>query len=243
MDSAVTSPAETGIAYSLLKSRTYLGLTNMPTNHPHYSLVPTYINEAKDELQTMVINNGRVRKKAFSLMPRLNNWRWYDTTVNNQYYLALPANLLWLDHVSCTRLTTAFAPASQVEYPLVEESDVVMFGQKSKTATGWPTVWCRSGSRIQLWPTPTTAFLTQIILYGARAEDDLSQSGDTLKMPLRLQKYVVDLAVAVTMEHANMIGAADKRAEVEDHILKSLDITAEERQRNKVITRIAGTPR
>lgn len=244
VDSVVTSPTESPIAFSLLKTRVYLGLKNMPAQHPHYSSVPTYINEAVTDLQTMVLNDGRIRKKVFSLMPRLKMWRWYDTTVNAQQYLALPANLLWIDAVAATRLTAAYAPASQREYELTEEPDPIAFGRRSKTATGFPTSWCRVGSEIMFWPTPTTAYLSQIVLYGARAEDTLSAAGDTLKMPLRLQRFVIDLAVAITMEHASMLGAADKRAEVEDHILKSLDITAEERRRNKpVVVRVAGSPR
>lgn len=243
VDSAATSPAEAGLAYSVLKTRTYLALGNMPTQHPHYTYVPTYINEAKDDIQALIFDDPGLRKHAFDLMPRLKNWRWYDTTVNNQIYLSLPANLLWLDHVTVTRLTTAFAPASQLEYPLVEENDPAIFGQRSKTATGWPTTFVRAGSRIELNPTPTTAYLTQVILHGARAEDDLSDAADKLKMPARLHKYVIGLAKAITMEHAGMDGAQDERARVEGRIKRSLGITGQERRRNKIVLRIAGTPR
>lgn len=243
IDSAVTSPAEAGIAYSVLKTRVYVGLGNMPTQHPHYAYVPTYINEAKDDIQSLIFDDPGLRKNALALMPRMKNWRWYDTTVNGQIYLSLPANLLWLDHVSITRLTTAYAPATQTDYPLTEENDPAIFGQRSKASTGWPTTFVRAGSRIELWPTPTTAFLTQVVLHGVRAEDDLANPSDTLKMPARLQKYVVDMAKAITMEHAGMNGAADERARVEGRIRNVLGTSGQERRRNKIVIRVAGTPR
>lgn len=245
VDSAATSPAEAGIALSVLKTRVILGVGNLPSQNPHYGYIndATYINEAKDTIQSLVFDDPRLRKTALSLMPRLVNWRWYDVTVNGQIYLTLPANLLWLDHVTYTKSTSAFAPATQTEYPMVEEIDPAIFGQKSKTAVGWPTVFCRAGSRIEIWPTPSTAYLTNVVLHGVRAEDDLSQATDKLKMPQRLQKYVIKMAVAITRENAGMDGGAGARAAVEDQLRKELGIAGQERMRDKIVNRIAGTPR
>ena len=241
VDSAATSPAESGIGFDVMTTRVRLNLRNLPTQHPHYSSIPNYINEAVQEFQTLLLG-PRLKKKAVDLIPRLKDWRWYDTTVNNQVYLALPDTLLWLDSVTVTRSTTTFSAATQKEYPVTEEPDSEKFGQLSKTATGYPTKWHRAGSRIELNPTPTTAFLTQLVLHGARAEDTLATT-DKLKMPLRLQYFVLELATAISMEKMGWIDAAERRVSIEERLAKSLDVTAGEMARNRTQVQIAGAPR
>jgi hypothetical protein len=51
------------------------------------------------------------------------------------------------------------------------------------------------------------------------------------------------LAVAITKEHANMEGGTAARQAVQQRIRESLSITARERQRDKIVNRVAGTPR
>src|SRR6478735_4043258 len=92
VDSAVTSPAEAGIAFSAMKAQIILNCNNLPTQHPHYASIGSYINEAKDEIMTLAFSpTGR---RILDLMPRLHNWRWYDVTIDQQNYLPLPASMM-----------------------------------------------------------------------------------------------------------------------------------------------------
>src|SRR3990167_991370 len=240
VDSAATSPAESGIGFDVMTTRVRLNLRNLPSQHPHYSSIGNYINEAVQEFQTLLLG-PRFRKKAIDLIPRLKDWRWSDTTVNNQAYMTLPDTLLWMNSVTVTRSSTAFSAATQTEYPVTEEPDGDLFGQNTKTATGYPKKWHRAGSRIELWPTPTTAYLTQLVLHGARAEDTLATT-DKLKMPLRLQYFVLELATAISMEKMGWVDASGRRGSIEDRLAKSLDVTSRETARNRVQVQIAGAP-
>jgi hypothetical protein len=213
---------------------------NLPTQHPHYSSVQTYINEAKDELLTLGLTlSGR---RVLDWLPRLRNWRWYDVTINNQAYLPLPERMLYLEDVHYTKLTTAVVDGTTVEYLSVEEPDAELWGLISMAA-GWPTRWRRAGSRVLLKPLPTTTYLTMVVLYGTRRENDLVAAGDTLLMDPQLQTLAVELATAITMEKMGWADAAARRASVVSRLTTMMNIRVEEGKRNTIVTTIAGTPR
>jgi uncharacterized protein (DUF2267 family) len=237
-DSAALDAAQTGITFAVMTADVIRNCDNLASQHPHYGQVGRYINEAKDEFQRMVLG----RKQARDLAPVLFNWRWSQTTVNTQNYLALPDSLLVLESVTYTKLTTTYDPSATTEYPSVEVTDANTFGYFSKTQTGWPTLWRRAAGRVELWPTPTTTYLTKVVLRGFRAEDDLTGTA-TLKMDARLHPLITDLATAITMEKMGWEQAADKRAKAEARIARTLNIRGEERARDVTRTTIAGSPR
>ena len=80
------------------------------------------------------------------------------------------------------------------------------------------------------------------MLHGARAEDTLATT-DKLKMPLRLQYFVLELATAISMEKMGWVDATGRRASIENRLEKSLNVTAQETNRNRVRVQIAGAPR
>jgi hypothetical protein len=94
VDSATTSPAETDILFGPIGTKTsFQGrvraqLDNLPSQHDHYTLIPTYCNQAIEEIQTLGLSMGR---EMLDQLPRLRNWRWWDVTIAGQNWLPLPA--------------------------------------------------------------------------------------------------------------------------------------------------------
>lgn len=245
VDSAVTSPAEAGYTASQMIAKVALNCSNLPTQHPHYSSLLSYINEAKDEFMTLMLEPRG--KKLLDLMQRLRNWRWYDVTVNAQNYLPLPDTLLDLEAVSYTQSQAAYAPSSVREYPSFPEQDPVLFGLFTKTQTGWPVKWRRAGARVELWPTPSstpTDYRTMLVLRGTRKEDDLlADNTNKWKMDMKLQNFVGELATAIAMEKMQWEEAQARRTSFEQRMEKYLSIATEERTRSVIRSQIAGTPR
>lgn len=241
-DSATTDPAETDITFVNLKARVIAECDNLPSQHPQYPFIGENVNEAKDELLRMAFGMSR---RVLDLLPRLQNWRWSQTTVSAQNYLALPATMIFLQWVSYTKLTTTYSPSATQTYKMTEESDAELFGFRVKTTTGWPSIYRRAGTRLEFWPTPSnspTDYTTKLVVGGVRYDNDLSADGDTLLMDLPLQRLVIDLAAAITMKRANWEDAPAKLGEVTATLQGMLNPSVAERRR-VVNTRIAGTPR
>jgi hypothetical protein len=242
VDSAATSPVETGLTATVMTADVIRNCNNLPPQHPHYSSILKYINEAKDEFMTLMVTSHR---GLLSLMPRLQNWRWYDVTVDGQGYLVLPRMMLTLESVSYTKLTTAYVPGSTTEYPTTLVSDPALFGQFPKPVTGWPVQYRRNGSRIDLWPTPDASpvnYLTQVVLRGTRREDDIATIA-TYKMDEKLHPMVVELATAIAMEKMGWDEAPARRASIEKRLSRYMNVSAAENQRASMPTAIAGLPR
>jgi hypothetical protein len=241
VDSAVTSPAETGLTAAVMTADVIRNCNNLPSQHTHYSSILKYINEAKDEFMTWMITTHR---GLLSMMPRLQNWRWYDVTVDGQGYLVLPSTMLTFESAAHTKSTAAYVPGTTTEYPMFPEPDPILFGQFSKTSTGWPVMYRRNGSRVDLWPTPDsspTNYLTQVVIRGTRKEDDISGS-QTYKMDAKLHSFVVELATAIAMEKMGWEEAPQRRASVERRLSHYKNISAGEAGRSIVRTHIAGLP-
>lgn len=228
-------------AFSALQAQVILNCSNLPPQHPHYQFVGQYVNEAKDEIMRLAATARG--KKLLDYMPRMRNWRWVDVTVSGQDYLPLPGNMLALESVTITKSTAAFVLGATTEYPVFIEDDPVLFGLYPKTQTGWPVKFRRAASRVEFWPTPSSAFLTRVILRGTRAEDDLVNASDEPLMDQFLQNLLVKLATVITKEHAEWEDAAARRAEFNTLIGQYISIEEEERARSTARTRIAGTPR
>lgn len=250
VDSATTSAAETDIPFgpittsTSLQGRVILQLDNLPTQHPHYALIPKYVNEAKDELLTLGLSIG---SQVLDHLPRLRNWRWYGQTTAGQNYMPLPERMLYLEAMSYTKSTAAYDPSTTQLFPStpVPQSAAQEFGFFSQTTTGWPTLFRRAGARIEMWPVPSsspTDYRTTIVVYGTRMDSDLSASTDTLLMSPRMQLLVVDLAVAISMEKMGWDEATERRAAVESRLGRLIAPGVKERIRPKVTTKVAGTP-
>lgn len=241
-DSATTDPAETDITFVNLKARVIAECDNLPSQHPQYTYIGENVNEAKDELLRMAFGMSR---RVLDMLPRLRNWRWSQTTVNGQNYLALPSTMIFLEWVSYTKLTTTFSPSATTTYKMIEEPDAELLGFRNKATTGWPAVYRRAGTRLEMWPTPSsspTDYTTKLVVGGVRYDNDLSADGDTLLMDLPLQRLVIDLAAAITMKRATWEDAPSKLAEVTATLQGMFNPTAAER-RTVTNTRVAGTPR
>lgn len=216
---------------------------NLPSQHPHYTSIPQYINEGKNELIRIGLPYGR---KFLDLMPRLHNWRWYDATINAQAYLALPSSMLVLESMGYTKVTTAFSTATSTTYPSYEENSAAIWGMFDRAARGWPTRWRRAGSRIEMYPPPSSTpvdYRTNIVVMGIRREDDLTASSDILRMEPDLQNLVVELGTAITMERMGWESAAGRRDKVVTKLAEMCNISAMENNKNIVNTRTAGVPR
>jgi hypothetical protein len=257
LDSATTSPTETDIPFGPVTTKTsILGrmvvqLDNLPSQHQHYSLLPNYFNEAKDELLTLGLAMGR---NILDQVPRLQNWRWADATIDGQGWLYLPERMLYLDAMSYVLNATTgagwlapFSPSSSSTrlLPANKIMSAEQFGLYSRTSAGFPVNFHRAGSRVEFWPTPQSTpidYRTTVVLYGTRLDVDLVNPGDTLLMSPRMQLLAIDLAVAISMEKMGWDEAADRRTTVEGKIGRLISPGTKERVNQKTKTRVGGMP-
>lgn len=249
LDSAVTSPDETDIPFGPITTKTSIqgrvvaAMDNFPTQNPHYSLVPTYVRMAAEEILTLGLGMGR---QVLDQIPRLQNWRWADATIAGQNWLALPERMLDLEAMSYSKSLTAYDPSTTQLFPSsLPQGANANFAFFSRTTTGYPTLFHRAGARIEFWPTPSVDpidYRTQIVVYGTRMDRILSADADTLLMSPRMQMLTIDLAVAITMEQAGWDEAEGKRAALEGKLGRLIGIGQKERSLQKLNTRIGGSP-
>lgn len=249
VDSATTSPAETDIPFGPIGTKTsFQGrvraqLDNLPSQHDHYSLIPTYCNQAIDEILTLGLSMGR---EVLDQLPRLRNWRWWDVTVAGQNWLALPDRMLWLEAMFYAESSAAYDPSTTVLKPsTMPQGAAEDFGLYSRTSTGWPTLYRRVGARVEFNPTPSispTDYRATVVLQGTRMDNILTNDADTLLMSPRLQLLAIDLSVAVSMEKMGWDEAAGKRTEVESKLSRLISPGVKERAHRKTQTRVAGSP-
>jgi hypothetical protein len=229
----------TAIPFSTMKTRVALNVGNMQSSDPWYSYLGDFINEASNRVVLTAVSKDR---RAGNCFPSLKTGRWYDVTVNNQGYLTLPTTLLALDSVTCTRSTSAYNPSSSTEYPVIE-TDTAKFSLFPKDATGWPAQWVRSGTQILIWPTPTTDYLSQIVVRGMRREADLSNNADVLTMDPMWHPTVIKCATALVMEARGWDDQAPIWwGAVDRDVTSTLNLLGLERLRDNSRVTIAGAP-
>lgn len=231
----------TAIQFSVMKTRVALNCGNMQTNDPHYSYVDENVNDSANAIVLMAISKD---KRNVNCFPELQNRRWHDVTVNNQGYLDKPSTLLVLDSVSMTKTTTSYDPSRHTEYPVIEEPDQSVFGQfdKASTTTGYPTRWCEASNSILLWPTPTTAFLTRVVLRGIREESTLSSDSDTLTMNARWHPVVIEYATHLTWKQMGEHEEAEKwLVSTEKRMTQVIDLYGLSKRKNRTQIMIAGS--
>jgi hypothetical protein len=224
-----------------MKTRVALALNNLQSSDPWYSYLGDHCNEAANAVILLAISKDR---KNVNLFPELRNIRWTDITVNNQGYLAKPSNLLVLDSVNCTRSSSAYDASRSTEYPLIEEPDQTRFGLLSKATTtvGYPTIYHDAASSILLWPTPTTAYLSRVLVRGIKKETALSGDSDTFAMNELWHPVVIDYATYLT---ANRMGWAEEAerflTSAEKRVTQTIDLLSLGKRRNTNRVEIAGS--
>lgn len=227
----------TAIPFSTMKTRVQLNVGNMQTSDPFYTYVGDQINEASNRVLLMAVAKDR---RAMNSFPELKTRRWVDVTLNNQGYLQLPTTLLVLDSVTCTRSTATYNASTTTEYPMTEAT-VDNFALYDRTATGWPSQWVRSGISLLIYPTPTTAYLSQIVLRGIRQEADLSGNADVLTMDPKWHPTVIKAATAIAMEARGWHDDAAKWWDmVERDVTSTINLVGLERVKDSVKVSIAG---
>lgn len=238
------------LTFTQMKARVALNCDNLQTTDPVYtnsSSLGDYINEAANRVILLAAIDPTTRKRRgnFSMFPELRDRRWVDVTVNDQGYLLMPTNCLVPDTLTCTRLTTSYDQSRTVEYPLSEiDIDSFKFLDKSTSTVGWPTTWCRSATELLLHPTPTTAYLTKIVLRGIRAEQDLSGASDEFTMHYLWHPAVVDMATHLTMTALGWHDQAERWfASCERKIGETVSFLGSANRLNGFCLEIAGAPR
>lgn len=229
------------ITFLTMRTRVALNAGNLQSNDPHYAYVDENVNDAANQIVLMAISKDKANVNCF---PELQRRRWHDVTVNNQGYLNKPTNLLVLDSVSMTKTTTSYDPSRHTEYPIIEEPDQSVFGTFSKASTtvGYPTRWCEASESILLWPTPTTAYLTRVVVRGIREEATLSADGDTLVMNPRWHPVVIEYATHLTWKQMGEHEEADKwLLATEKRMTQVIDLYGLAKRKNRLQINIAGS--
>lgn len=238
------------ITLTNMQSRVALNCDNLATTDPVYTnstSLKDYINEAANRVILMATIDPatRRRRRNFEMFPELRDRRWAQVTVNNQGYLLIPENCLVPDSLMMTKKTAAYDQSRDTEY-IIPEYDLETFRLLDKTTsnTGYPAGWCRSSTEILITPTPTTTYLTQVILRGIRAEQDLANASDTFVMHPLWHPAVVDMATSLTM---TALGWHDQAKIWKDNCASKIGDTVSllgaSNRLNRVHFDIAGAPR
>jgi hypothetical protein len=223
-----------------MKAELALNLNNMQSSDPFYSRLGRWLNEGANRIITMAIAKD---KKALQLFPELKNRRWWDTTVANQNYLDLPDSLLALEFVTYTKTTAAFDASRHTEFPSSETSaETFAFLSKSATTVGWPSLHTRRGNRLAFHPTPTTAYLTVVVLNGIRKEDTLIEDTQTYAMNETWHPTVVKAATALGNEALGWPDAERWWAAADRDLGGGVNREGLERRKDTVQIRIEGAP-
>jgi hypothetical protein len=186
---------------------------NLKTTHPIYTDTNNLrdpINEAAANVVLMALIDPTTKRRRdnFEAFPELRDRRWYDVTVNGRGYLGIPSNCLVPTSLKYTKSTSAYNPSSDTEY-IITETDMDTFATLTKTTPGWPSLWVRSSEQLLIFPTPTTSYLTQIVVRGWRKENDLTAPTDTFVMNSMWNPAVVFEATSLTMVRLGWYDDAD----------------------------------
>jgi hypothetical protein len=219
-----------------MKTRVALNCNNLQSSDPVYTYLGEFVNEAANRIILIAASSD---KRAVNVFPELRDRSWSDITVASTQAYDLPTDLLVLDSVKITQLTTTYNPATQTEYPVVE-TDVDTFATLSKSATGFPTMWCRAGSQIKFWPTPTTAYLTRVVLRGILKETAMSGSTDTLVMDSMWHPAVIDYATGLCMDALGWDDAEKWFSRAKEKVTEIINPVGLERRKDRMQIRIAG---
>jgi hypothetical protein len=227
------------ITYATLKARVALNCNNLPTSDPHYTYLGDVVNQAANDIILMAVSKDR---RNINLFRNLRDRRYYDITVNNQGYLSRPSTLLVVDSVTCTRDTDSYDPSRSTEYPVTEEPDQATFAllDKSTSTTGWPTIWTEAAEQILLWPTPVTAYLTQVVVRGIRKEAALSNDNDTFTMEDIWHPIVLMYATHLMKLELGDPDADNWLEKAEKRVTQTVDILGLQNRRNRMRVQIAG---
>jgi hypothetical protein len=224
-----------------MQTRVKLACNNMQSSDPWATYVDEHINEAANAVLLLAISRDR---RNVNLFPELRQRRYYDVTVNAQGYLERPSSLLILDTVSYTKTTTAYDPSRHTEYPVIEEPDQARFGLLDKTSTtvGYPQIFHDAATQILLWPTPTTAFLTQVVVRGMRKETALTTDGQTFQMNELFHPVIIDYATYLTMQRMGLDEAEKFLTAAEKRLTQTINLLALSNRRERSRIEVAGTP-
>ena len=223
-----------------MKTRVLLNCSNITSTDTQGAYVGDVVNEAANAVILMALGADR---RNMNLFRNLRTRRYYDITVNAQGYLARPSTLLVLDSVTCTRSSTAYNASTQTEYPLFEEPNQQNFGLLSKSATGYPTIFHDAAESILLWPTPTTAYLTYVVVRGIRKEAALSANADTFAMEDIWHPVVIDMATSIMLKNMGQHDAAKEwLSSVEKRVTQTINLVGLSNRNNRIRIGIAGAP-
>lgn len=222
-----------------MKTRVALNCGNMQSNDPHYTYLGDVVNEAANAVILMAVAGERKNLNSFQ---RLRNRRYYDTTVNAQGYLTKPDDILVVDSVTYTKSTSAYDPSRHREYSIYEETDQERFGllDKASTRVGYPQIWCEASTQVLLWPTPTTAYLTQIVLRGIKKEAALANANDTFDMEDIWHPVVIQYATYLMMQNLGWDDADKWLARAEKRVTQIVDLLGLSNRRDRFRWEVAG---
>ena len=227
------------ITFSAMKARVALNAGNLQTGDPHYGYVDDVVNEAANAVILMAVSKDKRNINSFQ---RLRNRRYADVTVDAQGYMTKPDDLLVVDSVTYTKSTSTYNPSRHTEYPITEEPDQARFALLDKTSTtvGYPQIWCEASTQILLWPTPTTAYLTQVVVRGIKKEAALSNDNDTFDMEDIWHPVVVQYATYLMLQNLGHDDADKWLARAEKRMTQIVDLLGLSNRRDRFRTQIAG---
>jgi hypothetical protein len=224
-----------------MKTRVALACNNLQSSDPWNTYIGDHVNEAANAVLLLAIARDR---RNVNLFPELRKRRWYDVTVNAQGYLDRPSSLLVLDSVSYTKTTTTYDPSRHTEYPVIEEPDQARFGLLDKTTStvGYPQIFHDAATQILLWPTPTTAYLTQVVVRGMRKETALTLDAQTFNMNEMFHPVIIDYATYLTMQRMGLDEAEKFLTAAEKRLTQTINLLGLSNRLDRSRITVAGTP-
>jgi hypothetical protein len=221
-------------------------LGNMPSSHPFYPDVQTWVNRGNLDVVLMGVQG---LQHGIDLFPELRTSWLSDVTVASVNKQALPADKLLITSVAsfdkATLPNMAADKVRRMTYQPPETFDVLT---KDSTRVGFPRIWTMRGKAIEYYPTPsaTPTDYQTYLLYGGVQRDpypDMSADNDVPLLDVLWHDVSVTRAAAIGARRLGWWERADKwDAEVKARLGLSTDIGVMQDVAQSAAVSVAGTP-
>ena len=176
--------------FTIIKEKIGVRLGNLPSSDPFYGQLGNWANKATNGTIMRVLSKNR---RFYNLFPELED-KWQDTTVVNTPHLSRPTDALIITDIFQFKKTSANANTDN-RYLLsrVEKRQWELLDKESKDS--WPLSWVRYGNRLQIYPTPTASYVTDVLIHAIASENEMTGVSDTPVVHEMWHDAIVDFGV------------------------------------------------
>lgn len=190
-----------------LKNRAILRFGNLHTSDPAYSNLDDYANEAVAATVLRVVRQDRQYAQLFRELQH----RWYVATVDSEPGVALAEPVLAIERVysfdddGVTPPDDGATDRREVDYVTERQ-----FEERSKSEIGYPDSVTLIGNTLYVSPTPTAAYVTNLMVRGLRMPTDMVSPTDKPGLNSQWHPAVLEMLCHILAREKNYDVDAEK---------------------------------